>query len=301
MKRIVLLGILSVIWVCLVSAQDSNLVVGGDEAALRNYIARYMGLEEENGSAVYIGNVPDSFPNIVSFPETSQIAGVISSRHSNDENGLSYSVLLNSSSSPFEIASFFTQTYSINGWQELSQHSDEPTGFSTFFYISGTYCYDDSEQSLSLIYDSSGENGDASIPITISIQIPADPYICNNTEQVIYDSVMQFIPAFEPVAGAILLDGTGPSYLSDGAGFISATLEIEGDLDAVLDGYNRQLEAWGWYLINQESSELAAFSTWQRQEPDYDNRIWSATFSIIQNAGNATQYQVFMFINTIDS
>ena len=92
------------------------------------------------------------------------------------------------------------------------------------------------------------------------------------------DEGMSLIPSLEAPVGTQMLGG-GAGSSGDGSAYVSTDLDSSLTAEALLEHYNTQLVAGGWELVEQGTTPVVAWSTWELADKDGD--VWGGTLFVM--------------------
>lgn len=287
-------GLLAVLLVCFglfsggVAAQDgADSVQGGDDAQLRAFIARYIGIV---GSAtpvsVTVGSLPQ-LPFAMPLPEgLTVIGGVTRFNNMGDTSAnTSFDITLQGGTDPGQILDFYTQTLSGAGWNTIQTDVGQPTGFTESSNAYGIYCLADNSASMTVNpYTPDG----TLILTTITVLTPADVYQCQTPEAQPPANAFELIPSLALPSGVTLINnmGSGLSYYFGQSASNSAILGTAMPINDIARGYVDQLTASGWTLVSSEGGERFFISDWTLT--DANGKPWRGTFMLTKDSAPDT-------------
>jgi len=248
-------------------------IVGGDEAALREFVTRWLGSsypgQEADHITIYLGSLPPEMPNPVPLPDGAHL--VASVRQTRNEF---LQLMLDVPMPQDTAAAFYEEALLTAGWQAAP--NDGSGGFvSTEFGLN--YCLGE-ETSLSLQISALSEEAS---DVRIFIQSDAGYSPCK-PDQVYGDPVYDQIPILKNPPGMRMIGGGSGSSSSGGSDDAEAYSEthLEGDLSAAEAAatYNDQLAAAGWILVESGSADGLGWSTWTFT--DAEGESWTGTLIV---------------------
>lgn len=291
--------IILVLLICLsamglrVLAQNSP-VVGGDDAALRAYIERFVnstGLSQP--FTVNIGALPAGLPFEIPVPPNVRVLGSITRTA---EGKQAYEIAMDGST-PAEVLAFYNQAFSVNGWSVIQADDTTAGGFSTTAGTLGRYCLNGTEASI-LVDATSPEPGKNLVNIIVRVPVGE-----------LYECEAMLVPAGDdPYAvlagvslgtpdGVTIVNNTndGLSYYHSSSNTASKGAVIRSDLPAaqIATGYNDQITKLNWTSVMSESGNNFAISTWTRTAEN--GKTWKLTF-MLSAAQNAGVYNALLYV-----
>jgi len=278
-----------------VAAQDTE-VVGGDDAALRDFISRTLGTSPFPGDiiTIYVGEIPDEIP--VDFPilEDARIVGMIERPAPTPSQ-----IILETELAPADAMNAIVEDLGAD-WEEQTNMPVGPSGFIAYENVTKQFCYNGDEAAVSVVAQQL-ESG--LTEINLHIFTATDPYMCSEAAGEMYGMVpYNLLPQLKTPEGAELVPqfggggggGGAPGYRSASN---SAMLETERPVAEIAADYNAQLEAAGWVLAKSEAGENFAYSGWtltDEQEAD-----WSGFMTITADPSNVNQLLAVITIQEI--
>lgn len=270
------------------SGDGRAMVIGGDEAALRAFLAESTGMFGVMGeTTVYIGQLP---PAEVSLPipliPDVEISGSIVRGTDNVE------ILLRNRLPPEQTHEAYETLLLASGWQAVENMPMGMRGFVNTKRVMGRYCQKDEQASL-MLHISEAEGNATSVRLNISREKhPCAPpgggmghNIYNLLPNLVTPSGVKLLPSSHTMSGG---GNFGSRYASS-----SATLESDLSTAAIANAYNRQLDASGWERVFAEAGERSAVSSWMMAEDD--GRL-SLYFTLVADASNPDEYHVWLAV-----
>jgi hypothetical protein len=244
-------------------------IIGGDEAALREFISRqvtYPGAEADH-ITVYLGTLPPELPYELPLPDAVRVIGSV--QQTNDEV---LQVIEETSLTPDEVQTFYAEALPAAGWQ-LADGPNYGGGFVSDDF-SAMYCQGE-EVFLSF---STGELPDGKTDVRIYIQSSQEYSPCAPGQEQYGDPIADLIPALKNPPGT-RMSSSGGGGGSSGSDSYNET-HLEGDISApdAAAYYNDQLTAAGWTLVESGSADGLGWSTWTFTDADGD--AWMGTLLV---------------------
>jgi len=278
-----------VLAVAAVAAQNGTAeVIGGDEAALRELLARslasYPGYEGSE-AIVRVGNLPDELPFELSLPDDTRVIGSV-------QRGASFptEIFIDVPQPPENVITFFQETFSGDDWRLVNNFPGG--GFISTPSDSAFYC---SQTFNALVNITAFGYGDDKSDARLYVS-PADTYLCSQADGSVTQDPYRLLPQLQTPDGVSLLQ-SGSSGGSGAPGFQSVSTQayLESDLSVsdILDAYNEQLEAFGWLPIDQESGEKLAWSGWNVTG---EGQTWDGTLTLTASPTTPNQYTATLTI-----
>ena len=255
------------------------------ELALR--LSTFPGDPRNEDPQLLVGQLPSNMAIPVPMPENSRVLGTLIR---NPEN---IDVLLDSVLPPAAVLSFYKESLTASGWNELEEmragmHGGGfmHTGFRAF-ENRATYCKGPSGPAFSI---TAHERKPGLTDVRLDINFGNEFSPCSQPNRMqrrmAQHHMRDMIPALEPPKGAKQQAGGG-----GGGGdnwYSTATLDAEMPLDALAAHYAAQLLKGGWTQTDSGSSGPLAWSTWTFQIED--NEPWNGFFFILKRPGKERQH-----------
>ena len=243
-------------------------IVGGDEAALREFVTRWLGSsypgQEADHITVYVSSFPPEMRYPLPLPDGARL--VASVRQTRDEF---IQLILDAPMPEDSVVAFYEEALPAAGWEAAP--NDGSGGFvSTDF--GPTYCLGE-EMTLNLLISPLSEEAS---DVRIFVQSDADYSPCK-PDQGVGDPVFDQIPTLKNPPGTRMSDGgSGGSSVTDGY----SETHLEGDLSAAETAafYNDQLTAAGWTLVESGGADGLGWSTWTFT--DAEGAAWTGTLIV---------------------
>jgi hypothetical protein len=243
-------------------------IIGGDEAALREFVVRqvtYPGAETDH-ITVYLGSLPPELPYELPLPEAVRVIGSVQ-----QTNNMVLQVIEETSLTPDEVQTFYADALPAAGWQL----ADDPYSGGGFVSddFGATYCQGE-EVFLSF---STGELPDGKTDVRIYIQSSQDYSPCAPGQEQYGDPIADLIPVLRNPPGTQMSSGGGGSS-SDTDAYNET--HLTGDISApdAAAYYNDQLTAAGWTLVESGSADGLGWSTWTFTDAAGD--AWTGTLLV---------------------
>ena len=243
-------------------------IIGGDEAALREFVARqvtYPGSETDH-IRVYLGSLPPELPYSLPLPEDARVIGSV--QHTSYAE---LQVLQETSLTPDEVHSFYAQALPDAGWA-VAPAPNYGGGFVSSDF-GATYCQ--GEETFLTV--SAGELPDGKTDVRVFVQASQGYSPCVPSPDY-GDPLSELIPALKNPPGTRMSNGGGGGGSSDSDAYNET--HLEGDLSAVDAAayYNDQLAAAGWTLVESGSADGLGWSIWTLTDADGD--AWTGTLLV---------------------
>ncbi|MCU0511390.1 MAG: hypothetical protein MUE40_02355 [Anaerolineae bacterium] len=271
-------------------AQD-GAVIGGDDAALRTYLAR---LARAVGGplsvSVYVAQLPPELPFALPLPPAVRLVGSITRPSS--EGRTFYEIALDGST-PGDVMTFYRDALTAAGWTVIQSDATTSGGFDPTASAFGSFCLNNTEANITLDAFAAGTQTNI---ITLNVQIPADSFQCQAVIAPITVDPYRLIPMLALPPGVALQNNTsGLSFYTPEAPVASApaTLSSERPLAEIAADYNLQLQAAGWTQVSAEAGGTFALSLWTL--PDTEGGTWQGRF-LLMAAGTPGQYHALLYI-----
>ena len=248
-------------------------IVGGDEAALQEFVEHWLGSTYSGQPAdqitVYIGNLPPDLPYDLPIPENARVIGSV-----RQSQYLTIQVILETTRSPEEILAFYEERLPELGWQAVT--SEIYGGGFVSGELGTTYCHGE-DTSLNI---QAGVWPSGSTDVRIYTFSNYDYSPCHSDRQYGYDSISSLIPTLKSPPGAQMgsIGGGGSSGTTDAYNETQLTTDLTaGEVAAY---YNAQLLDSGWTLLENGESEGHAWSSWSFT--DEGGQAWSGTLILLE-------------------
>ena len=284
------MGLLAVTAIPLLAQQNVEPidVVGGDEAALREFISRIFspvyGGQTVGNPRVLIGELPNDLPYEIPLPDDTRVIGSMDVSEAS-----STFVLLDSGLSPAEVIQFYEETLPESGWQ-ASDQGNQGVGFTVPAATTGMVFCNTDNYSLTVTVLELGESTD------VRIQMSQYSGQCSPSTGMNTSEDANLLPTLEAPAGTIIRSGGSIGGITGGLG-LSASLESDLSVEALAVHYNDQLEAQDWTLVRKGSTEGAAWSNWTFS--DDNGNGWAGTLMVLETPTGADGRFVFLQIGRI--
>ena len=247
-------------------------IIGGDEAALREFVERWLGSTYPGVPAdhitVYLGSLPPELSYDLPLPEDAVVIGSV--RQVRFDN---VQVILETSL-PVEAAlAFYEDSLPAAGWAAAT-NAAYGGGFVSS-EAGSTYCLGE-ETSLNLQVGA-WPSGATDVRIYTFSGQGYSP--CTPDQQYGQDPVSALLPSLVSPPGAQMTSsGGGGSGMTDG--YNEAHLITDLPAGEVAAHFNEQLIAAGWTPLESGGSEGHAWSTWS--VTDEEGQAWSGTLVVLE-------------------
>jgi len=247
-------------------------VIGGDEAALREFVGRalqYIG--EGEATTVLIGALPDDLPFELPLPEGSRVIG--STVRSSQAGGTE--VILDVDMPPEAVVTFYQEQLLQGGWEEAPDYGSG-VGFVSASWPSTVLCLNQDEAQISI---NALAVPDKATDVRLHIQSPVRYSSCDPQVYGPYDEASAMIP--ELIAPEASVVQSGGSSSGDGMADTSASLTTDLSPAELAESYADQLREAGWIQIAREAAEELAWSTWSTT--DEEGQQWAGMLLVAAN------------------
>ena len=261
-------------------------IIGGDEAALREFMERwFIPFDPErmpDPVIISIGSLQEGMPVILPMPDDARLLATVTGQWAD------YALVLDTALPPNEVQTFYEQSLLADGWQ-LPERIGMDTGFVSQPTPKG-YCFDDGNIFLSI---NASLVADGMTDLRLDLYTEPDAYMCQDGDVMGYTPKhFSLIPSLTSLAGVQLSEsGTGGS---DSSAETRSQLRTELSAAELAADYNNQLEAAGWQALAQEEGGGAAWSTWSLT--DEDGEIWSGMLFIVESSVESNGRYAFVRI-----
>ena len=248
-------------------------IIGGDEAALREFVERWLGPtypgQQADHVTVYLGSLPTDLPYALPLPEGTRVIGSV------NQALFSYlQVILETSLSPEEVMAFYDERLLETGWQAASDAS-YGGGF-----VSGdpwlAYCL--GEEAALSITASPWITGGTDVRLFIERDLRYSR--CNSEYMSGQDPGTALIPTLKSPPGVQMVGGITSGSSDSMDAYTETHLLTDLSAGEVAANYNEQLEAAGWTLLESGESEGHAWSYWSLT--DEEGLEWFGTLVLLE-------------------
>ena len=249
-------------------------VIGGDEPALREFIARaldYPSPEGTDGLTVLIGALPESLPLELPVPQGSRVIG--STIRDSQLGGTE--IVLDVDLPPDGVLGFYQEELLRAGWEEAPQQP-YGGGFVSASWPTANFCLNQDEAQISI---NAFEIPDEATDVRLHIQSPVQYSACDPQVYGPYDEGSATIPELVSPSGSVVQSGGSSS--GDGMADTSAVLQTELSPGELASQYADQLVEIGWTQAAQEAVPELAWSSWSMT--DEEGRAWSGLLLVAAN------------------
>jgi len=228
-------------------------IVGGDEAALREFITRWMSApysgQQGDHITIYLGSLPPDLPYTLPIPERARlIASVQQTRFD------FLQLILDVPLSLEEVVSFYEQSLLETGWQAAT-NIGQGGGFVSA-EMGLTYCLGE-EKYLNL---QAGPISESTTDVRMYVQ-GTEGYSPCRPASGYEDGISPLIPTLKNPPGSSMTGGGGGGS-SDTDAYTEANLQTELPASEVAAYYHEQLQTVGWTLLESGGAEGHAWSYW---------------------------------------
>jgi hypothetical protein len=265
MKRILWLLPLCLLAVFASAQENGSQVIGGDEAALREFLRHYMDDYGPFGadSTVVIGVLPQNLPFELPIPDETHIIGSIVG---GQDPGIE--IIADSELPIHEVVAFYDGVLTeANDWRTL-----DPVGGFVQEGKLGLFCYGQAGTSLSLIVYPTHPT-----ELRFTIGVAGDMNYCNVPTGMPRDA-MTIMPRLVSPQGVVLMSSTGGGGSNGGSAHMWVMLTSALPIDEIAATYQVQFEAAGWQQASREAGENFLWSAWTFTSAD--GTRWNGTFTL---------------------
>ncbi|MAU12082.1 MAG: hypothetical protein CL607_19825 [Anaerolineaceae bacterium] len=259
----------------------SEIVQGGDEAALRAFIAAHTGnvFAGTEYTQVFIGQLPTEEPlHSLPIPPQTQVAGSIVQQQPQ--------LLLISELAPADVKAFYVDAISKMDWQPAAG-GHMRTGFFDTQTEVFNYCNEARHQTLFGYIQAIADR--TYIRITVSKSM--NP--CNDPQG--YMKYMTAIPNLSAPQGVSLLPSSFSSGSTGGMDHFeartSAVARWSGTLADLYQAYVPLLESVDWQMHTESLTDKAAVSWW---DVTLDDETWQGVFSVLAKPKSPDLYVLML-------
>ena len=247
-------------------------IIGGDEAALREFLGRWLGPgtsgPPDKDTTIWIGQLPEDPPLPLPIPDSARVIGSMEGPYAALE------VLLDVDQPFEEVREFYRQTLTEDDWT-MPESASPGGGFVDMPFEVDSYCREKDDAYFTL---SGRDIEGAPTDVRLSLMIPAEYTPCDARTASQPPDAYSLLPALSAPSGVEMRSGGGGS--GNGYGESSANLRSTLSPSDLLTPYNEQLAAAGWKLSSSESAESFAWSTWT--VPETDRHEWNGMLLILK-------------------
>lgn len=246
-------------------AQDIT-IEGGDEAQLRNFLQRLVGYPGPQGPdvSILVADTPD-LPFALPLPADINLIGSVvrSGIQAYGTGDATFTeVYFNTSAMPPAVLEFFRGALTNSGWNNLDQGQPPQGGFAPASNAYGNFCLNDE---ANLNFDAFSPDMETTY-VSVRIQYPADPYMCNQPDQTDFEDPYRMLPALQQPSGVTVdpMMGGGLNYYSPNGPSASLPAILISDMgaDEIAAAYAQQLQSLGWTQLTSTGTPAIARSTW---------------------------------------
>jgi len=248
-------------------------VVGGDEAALREFIGRALTYHypgATGGTMVLVGGLPENLSFDLPVPEDSRVIGSIV--RGTLEGGTE--IILDVDLAPEAVLTFYREQLLQAGWEEQTQQG-HGGGFVSGSSPGTTFCLEANE---AVIFLSAYAQPGLPTELRLNVQQEAQYSACL-AQPMGMDEAMQLIPSLVSPPDSLIQSGGGSS--GEGMAESSAVLKTELSTGAVAQQYATRLMEAGWKQVAQDEEPELAWSS--RSVADAEGQEWSGLLLIFKS------------------
>jgi hypothetical protein len=254
-------------------ASYESEVVGGDEAALREFIGRALTYHypgATGGTTVLVGGLPENLGFDLPLPEDSRVIGSIV--RGMMEGGTE--IILDVDLTPEEALTFYREQLLPAGWEEQTQQAFGG-GFVSGSSPGTTFCLNEND---AVIFLSAYAPPSLPTELRLNIQQEAQYSACLPQPEGM-DEASRLIPSLVSPPDSLIQSGGGSS--GDGVAETSAVLRTELSMGALAEQYSAQLLEAGWEQLAQDKEPELAWSFWS--VADSEGQDWSGLLLIFKS------------------
>jgi hypothetical protein len=280
-----------------VLAQEFVTVSGGDDAALRAFIARYVGAGTITPVTVAVGDLPELAFAIPTPPATT-IIGTVARQDGANPDLIYYEILLENAIAPKEVLAFYKQALTDAGWSLIFEEDSSTTGgFTEFSLAAGNFCLNTAEANLAFDASTNPQMPGKTL-INVRVQTPADAYQCQSLDQPVVDITFTLIPPLRIPEGVTVMSNISGGlsyYAADGRSTsVMAVLTATLPLAQLAEAYNTQLATVGWVQTSNNLTDRSAFSTWAITASD--GSLWQGGFLLLADTTTPGQFNAMVWV-----
>ena len=254
-------------------ALNESEVVGGDEAALREFIGRaltYHYAGATGGTTVLIGGLPENLGFDLPVPEDSRVIGSIV--RGTLEGGTE--IILDVDLAPEEALAFYREQLLQAGWEEQTEQA-YGGGFVSGSWPSTTFCLNENDAVIFL-----SAYAPPSLPTELRLNIQQEAqYSACLAQPMGMDEASGLIPSLVSPPDSLIQSGGGSS--GEGMAETSAVLRSNLSTGALAEQYAAQLLEAGWKPLAQDEEPELAWSFWS--VADAEGQDWSGLLLIFKS------------------
>ncbi|MCC6802241.1 MAG: hypothetical protein IT319_05095 [Anaerolineae bacterium] len=264
-------------------------VIGGDEVALREFLAQTTGAHGLMGdTTVYVGQLPPAELDApIPLPPDAQIVGSIV------RGTTSIEILLTVKTSVEQTNAACEQLLLARDWQPVEEIPMGARGFVDSPVVMRRYCHQGAKAAVMV----SISKADADITM-LRFNLSHEPNPCQPRTMMHVD-IFKYMPNLQTPSGARLIlgrSGSGGGGGSPGARSVSSTAVLVTDLPVaqVAQAYIDQLNALDWQPVSAEIGERFAAGAWITTQ---DESRWSAFFTLAADPIQPDEYQLWLYLS----
>lgn len=297
-KRFALLVALFLLALPAFALDDELTVVGGDDAALRQFIQVYLRdmSPPDTHTTIYIGEQPTTTAVEIPMDSVDQLVGAIVREGTYPSTEWIYTT----SKSVSDVEAFYETEMENLGWEALGMNYGQ-RGFIAQEQSYRDFCNADKDMALNvnirMINDST--------LVRINLNEQPDGYYCNQpdmSEAYNNDPYLRLPELSTPEGVTVMFNrgggGGGGGYPGTQFSSTSTWLETTLSLTDLMEAYNVQLVANGWEQVEGETGEQIALTLWQFS--DDDGGQWNGYFSVMGNASQNGQYYATIMVEQVE-
>jgi hypothetical protein len=254
-------------------ASSESEVVGGDEAALREFIGRALTYHypgATGGTTVFVGGLPEDLGFELPVPEDSRVIGSIV--RGTMEGGTE--IILDVNLAPEDAFTFYREQLLQAGWEEQTPQA-YGGGFVSGSSLGTTFCLNENDAVIFL-----SAYAPPSLPTELRLNIQQEAqYSACLAQEMGMDEASGLIPSLVSPMDSLIQSGGGSS--GDGMAETSAVLKTELSMGALAQQYAPQLVEAGWKPLAQDEEPELAWSSWSIA--DAEGQEWSGLLLIFRS------------------
>lgn len=262
-------------------------VVGGDEAALREFPAQTTGAHGLMGeTTVYVAQLPPLELELPIPPDARIVGSIV-------RGTTGVEILLTIKASVEQADAAYEQLLIAHHWQPVEDMPMGARGFVDSPVVMRRYCHPGAKAAVMV----SASSADADTTM-LRFNLSHEPSPCQPRTMMHVD-LFKYMPNLQTPPGARLIlgrSGQGGGGGNPGARNVSSAAVLTTDLPLaqVAQAYIDQLNALGWQPVSSEIGERFATGAWIMTQ---DESRWSVFFTLAADPIQADEYQLWLYLS----